>query len=340
MTLDASPDASDAPLDDRYPEAPFPWFGGKSRAAELVWSRFGACRNYVEPFAGSLAVLLRRPAELMVPGGLETVNDLDCYVVNFWRSCALAPAEVARWADWPVAEADMLARHRWLLSRDDFRKRIFSDPNYCVPKIAGWWVYGQCAWIGWGWCHVGSDPGPQLPHLSAGRGVNRSTPDLPADFAAELAAAYLRPDGAAVDPTARRAFVGAWIEALQRRMRDVRIVNGEWHRVLSDSVTWRNGTTAILLDPPYAEGAMDYGPGGTGTGLSQAVREWCLKHGEDDKLRIALCGLEGEHPGLVRDGWDCVAWTARGGYGSQRRDASNVNRGRERIWFSPHCLGA
>ena len=41
--------------------APFPWFGGKSRAADLIWPRFGDVPNYVEPFAGSLAVLLGRP---------------------------------------------------------------------------------------------------------------------------------------------------------------------------------------------------------------------------------------------------------------------------------------
>jgi hypothetical protein len=42
-------------------KAPFPWFGGKIRAAHLIWPRFGDVPNYVEPFAGSLAVLLRRP---------------------------------------------------------------------------------------------------------------------------------------------------------------------------------------------------------------------------------------------------------------------------------------
>lgn len=36
-------------------KAPFPWFGGKSRAAHIVWDRFGDVPNYVEPFAGSLA---------------------------------------------------------------------------------------------------------------------------------------------------------------------------------------------------------------------------------------------------------------------------------------------
>lgn len=38
-------------------KAPFPWFGGKSRVAPQVWERFGDVDNYVEPFAGSLAVL-------------------------------------------------------------------------------------------------------------------------------------------------------------------------------------------------------------------------------------------------------------------------------------------
>ena len=64
--------------------APFPWFGGKSRAAPLVWAALGDVSNYVEPFAGSLAVLLARPHAPRV----ETVNDADCYVANFWRALA------------------------------------------------------------------------------------------------------------------------------------------------------------------------------------------------------------------------------------------------------------
>ena len=49
--------------------APFPWFGGKSRVAPLVWDRFGDVPNYVEPFFGSGAVLLgygfTTPSELL-----------------------------------------------------------------------------------------------------------------------------------------------------------------------------------------------------------------------------------------------------------------------------------
>lgn len=40
---------------------PFPYFGGKARAASLVWDAIGDPGGYIEPFAGSAAVLLGRP---------------------------------------------------------------------------------------------------------------------------------------------------------------------------------------------------------------------------------------------------------------------------------------
>ena len=129
-------------------KAPFPWFGGKSRVAHLVWERFGDVRNYVEPFAGSLAVLLARPGEPKI----ETVNDLDCWIANFWRALQADPEQLAHWADWPVNEADLHARHLWLVKQAEFRERMKTDPDYYDVKIAGWWVWGISQWIGSGWC--------------------------------------------------------------------------------------------------------------------------------------------------------------------------------------------
>ena len=134
-------------MPESYPRAPFPWFGGKSRVADVVWERFGDVRNYVEPFFGSGAVLLGRPGGAR---GTETVNDLDGFVANFWRAVALDPSAVWQWADSPVNEADLHARHVWLIQQmdDGFTDRLMGDPDFHDAKIAGWWVWGLCAWIG------------------------------------------------------------------------------------------------------------------------------------------------------------------------------------------------
>lgn len=135
-------------------KAPYPWFGGKSRVAHLVWDRFGDVANYIEPFYGSGAVLLGRPT----PPRIETINDYDCYVANFWRSIKWAREETAMHADWPVNEADLHARHRWLVLSDygkEFRRRMRTEPWFFDPRVAGWWVWGLCCWIGGGWCAVG-----------------------------------------------------------------------------------------------------------------------------------------------------------------------------------------
>lgn len=138
-------------------KAPFPWPGGKSTVADMVWERLGNVDNYVEPFAGSLACLLRRPdSHFEGKYRVETVNDLNHFVANFWRAVKSSPDEVAKWADNPVIEADLHARHQWLMRSEtvqEFKNRFKVDPDYYDAKIAGWWVWGQCCWIGTGWCH-------------------------------------------------------------------------------------------------------------------------------------------------------------------------------------------
>jgi hypothetical protein len=157
-----------------YARAPFPAMGGKSAVAEMVWQRLGSVRNYVapmyrasdavmgaycEPFANSIALLLANPDYDWENGRwsvryppLETVNDLDCFIANFWRSVANDPEATAHWANWPVSEADLHSRHAWLVRQHDFAEQMMADPDYYDPKIAGWWVWGACLWIGGGWC--------------------------------------------------------------------------------------------------------------------------------------------------------------------------------------------
>ena len=138
-------EAGDEPEDglDLVFKAPFPWFGGKARVARMVWKRFGDVAGYIEPFFGSGAVLLNRPLPegSREPAGVETVNDLDGFISNFWRSVRTDPDAVAHHADWPVNENCLHARHTWLLGvKDTLAPRLEGDPDWCDPKVAGWWV--------------------------------------------------------------------------------------------------------------------------------------------------------------------------------------------------------
>lgn len=58
----------------------FGWYGGKFSHLDWLLPLLPNCRHYCEPFAGSAAVLLNRD-----PSPIETYNDLDNEVVNFFR---------------------------------------------------------------------------------------------------------------------------------------------------------------------------------------------------------------------------------------------------------------
>ncbi len=58
----------------------FGWYGGKFSHLDWLRPLLPACHHYCEPFAGSGAVLLNR-----LPSPVETYNDLDGEVVNFFR---------------------------------------------------------------------------------------------------------------------------------------------------------------------------------------------------------------------------------------------------------------
>ena len=70
---------------------PFTYFGGKTILAERIANLLPAHGHYVEPYCGSLAVLLAKR-----PSGMETINDLDSSVMAFWRVLRERPADLAR----------------------------------------------------------------------------------------------------------------------------------------------------------------------------------------------------------------------------------------------------
>jgi site-specific DNA-adenine methylase len=349
-------------------KAPFPWFGGKRRVAPLIWSAFGDVDNYTEPFAGSLAVLLERPA--WHKARAETVNDADQFLANFWRAVAADPDAVAAWCDWPVNEADLFARHLWLVNTG--RERLAAmdtDPEWFDAKVAGWWVWGICAWIGSGWCsgtgphtldtssklphlgNAGQGVNRQLPHLgNAGRGVNRKLPHLgdagqgvngPADTAFSKGGSGAT-DAPWTNPTPDLPPVYGYMRLLAERLRNVRVCCGNWDRVVTTGALNYGATKGVLLDPPYLGDVRTSDLYATDDHtIAHEVREWAIANGDNPAYRIALCGYEPEHIDHMPATWRMHTYSASKSYGSSAGGGDNdANRALERIWFSPHCLGA
>lgn len=133
----------------------------------------------------------------------------------------------------------------------------------------------------------------------------------------------------------------AWMQALSLRLRRVRICSGDWSRVCGPTPTIKNGLTALFFDPPYSDKADRDKNLYSEENLHVAhdVRSYCLEHGNNPMLRIALCGYRGEHDELGDAGWRPFFWKAHGGYSLQNKNNErNPNRYKEVIWFSPHCL--
>jgi site-specific DNA-adenine methylase len=314
--------------------APFPYFGGKRRAAPRIWQALGDPAGYVEPFAGSAAVLLARPT--FAGRRVETLNDADGWLVNTWRAIQLSPAEVAKHAWGPVAEIDYHARLAWLQRRrtPDLVAWMEGDPEAHDAKAAGWWLYVVA-------CGIGDPfgPGPwrvvdghlrKLPHLGdAGQGVNRELPHLGnAGRGVNRELPHLGDAG--------RGQLESYMGQLADRLRRVRITCGSWQRVVKPSVTRSgtggDGTRAIFLDPPYATSGNLYAHVDADVGL--AVRDWCVTAPRE--LRVILCGYDTEHDALLTHGWTVTEGKAGGGAGYSTNSA---NGRRERLWLSPACIG-
>lgn len=287
--------------------APFPWFGGKSRIAATVWEALGDVPNYVEPFFGSGAVLLARPHSPRI----ETVNDLDGMVSNFWRAVQYSPDAVISAADRPVNETDLQAITREIAARrEGLQERLAVNYREHDAEIAGMWCWALCVGV----------PGNVLRYKPEG-----------------TASAHI--SGSFAGLGVRR--VSDWksdILAVANRIRRVRVMRGDWSRAVTFSTLFGNRNKlpvcGVFLDPPYAEGDEDCYQDNDQT-LSASVRDWAIENGGNPQLRIVLCGHSGEHK--MPSSWREVPWRRHGGWSNM---TDNENKTRERLWLSPHCEGS
>lgn len=279
--------------------APFPWFGGKSTVAADVWERIGDVACYVEPFAGSLAVLLARPHVT----GYEIIGDADGYLANFWRATAFDFMAVLEHAWWPPNETDYNARLQEFKDRSaEVCAKAEADPNLFDARLAGLWLWGQSTAILGNW--------PKT------RGVHIMRYGMHAMKHEELRDAMM---------------------AIRNRLYRTVVLCGDFERTLRGADTGRLHPCGVFLDPPYDPKLRDQSCYATDDAPAGRARAWALAHGDDPNVRIALCGYEGEHD--MPSTWETFAWKAVGGMDRIKGvGRGKSNRNLERIWFSPHCL--
>ena len=331
---------------NNYLTAPFPYFGGKAQVAKRIWMALGQPDHYIEPFAGSLSVLLARPG--WSPDMTETANDADGVVTNAWRSIQLQPDETARWCDWPVNHIDLAARKAELIRNEErLVENLVADPQWCDPILGGYWIWAASCWIGSGLCSLMQIPnlsckgggvhkvslGIKIPHLSdKGKGVHK--------VSAGIQIPNLSHKGMGVHATTKPPIYD-WFEVLSYRLRRVRLICGDWTRVCGgdwQDAKWEN--VGMFFDPPYGVEDRDtclYGQYDS-TEIAREVMAWCKERGKRSNYRIVLAGYE-EYEPLLDDGWTFEAWKARGGYANTApyESRGKKNKHRERLYFSPLC---
>jgi len=341
-------------------KAPFPYFGGKSKIAGEVWKAFGTVKGYYEPFAGSIACLLEKPFD---QNRFEVVNDMDHYIVNFWRSVKNDPEQTAYYANDINAEADLMAKHIWLVNEGRaLIENMEADPALYNPQVAGWWVWGMANWIGSGFC-TGEGPWQavdgklvksdgqgvkrQLLHLSPGQGVNRQRLHLSDGQGVERRLPNLGCDGLGVNR--KRLHLGNnglgvnkgypailnYFEEIAERLRYVRICCGDWERIVTTGATCAHLPAGVFLDPPYSNGIRSKGLYSHDDGdVTRRVYDWCLKN--QDNFRIVLAGYEGEYD---LPGWSIIRWKASTTLQRASGNGKNKeNRFKETLWLSPSCI--
>lgn len=323
-----------------------------------------------EPVGEREVVALETDTHTYIAEGLASHN------CNAWRSIQFSPQATAEAASWPVSEFDKHARSCYLLKwrESEAAAKLAGDPMWHDPVMGGWWLWCVCVQIGaWGqggpwWPDEegklrkrprGCDKGEagvlgNLPRLgNNGQGVNHAGTREPGvggeepNWEACRDADYEATGGyhPLTMPELRR-----WFAYLSARLRHVRIVNGDWTRVVTTGaacnlpVRQGKGPCGVFLDPPYGDvgRASLYGKQESLT-VAEDVRAWCLQHGDDERFRIVYAGFDEEGADLEAAGWRVVEWYQgghlRGGMGNLAGSGGHQQH-RERLWLSPHCLGA
>ena len=217
--------------------------------------------------------------------GRELVNDLNGHVANFWRV-------VQTQAEAMMAIAAMIP---WTeVEHRAHGKALLREEGVLTAHLIADPAWSDVRAAAWWYRHAQWSIGFPLAHPTARPAITHPHRPAPAGD----------------------------VMALQLRLRNVVVLCGEWARLVAPSVL---GVMArpvgILLDPPYAGHAKLY----SRQEVAHEVREWAVRHGEEDGLRLVVCG----YPGLdMPKPWRRESWWARGRQNEVRE---------EWLWLSPGC---
>lgn len=356
-----------------FMRSPFPYPGGKARAAEMIWEGLGPVNTYIEPFAGTMAALLGCPYGARPR---EIVNDIDGLLVNFWRALKYAPDETAWHADYPTSHIDLTARLNFLRGQGEERiQKMLADPYWHDPELAGLWVYcisnsivmsveraadtdgvGRRPMVNGkaGVCIQGGDLGvggrPVVYRDGGGQGVQRSRKSV---GGAPLGVGWRpdvtpRPGGRGIQVNRSQiddsipvdgARLRAWFAALAGRLSRTYILCKDWHSLTSRTMTGLTQTDTVcgfFLDPPYATATRADLYAHDSRDVALDVKAWAAEHGENPRFRICVAGYIDDYADEWPAGWTMRVWGTDG-----KRMGGSVKAEhdrREALWFSPHCI--
>lgn len=264
--------------------SPVTWFGGKGRLARRIVPLLPPHEAYLETHGGGLSVLFHKPR-----ARLETINDLDGGVVQFYRVLR-DPAQFERFR--MLCELTPYAREEYEGCRDGWR-----DESDAARRAWAWFVgvrqafggaTGSAARHGWKYS-VDVPNGARGAAPARGRGTwGYSATNASGTRLASAAQRYL----SAVER----------LPEVHARLQGVQIERGDWRRVLA---AYGHAGTLVYLDPPYVHE--------TRAGDKRYAHEMTMEDHRDLTAALlaspAMCVLSGYrhaavHGPLEEAGWE------------------------------------
>jgi len=346
----------------------FTYFGCKKQVVSRVWEAWGDdVDSTVEPFAGTAVVTLGGPDNSNIKN--MYLNDFDCHIANVFRSVLYDRETLIYHACHPRHELDLHMIHDYLLaSRPSLSKQLKLGIMECNPVLAGWWIWGCNNWIGGNFSNIGATIKADALALSNRDldifygGVN----DLKGTARIKLTSCNRLTErvgtariklsshnkltervGTAriklsshnklterLQRSERYLYVKQLVTNVYNKLRDAKILYGDFSRVLTDSYTNTSHICGIILDPPYPETNNDTNTYGNKDEKDIFYRafKWFMENKSNPRYRIVFCCQECNLVGIDIGTTKKEVWSRGSGY------KKGKDRHTEVMLFSDACL--